>query len=92
MIIRIVGEGQYEVPESFYDELNVIDNKIVDLVSGGNEGEYRSELTKLIESIKSCGKKVDDAEIVESDVIVPPEDLTFEEAKEVFKGEGIFED
>ena len=92
MIIRIVGEGQYEVPESFYDELNVIDNKIVDLVSEGNEKGYKSELAKLIESIKSCGSQIDDAEIVESDLIVPPEDLTFEEAKEVFKGEGIFED
>ena len=30
--------------------------------------------------------------IVESDIIVPPEDLTFEEAKNVFTGSGVFED
>ena len=92
MIIRIVGEGQYEVPSSLFDELNVIDNKIVDLVSKDNEGEYRAELSKLIDMIKSNGKQIDDSQIVESDIMVPPGDLTFEEAKDIFTGVGIFED
>lgn len=92
MIIRIVGEGQYEVPSALFDELNSIDNKIVDLVSQDNEEEYKAELSKLIGMIKSSGKQLDDADIVESDIIVPPGDLTFEEAKDIFTGVGIFED
>jgi predicted Mrr-cat superfamily restriction endonuclease len=92
MIIRIVGEGQYEVPSALFDELNAIDNKIVDLVSQDNKEEYNNELSKLISMIKSSGKQLDDADIVESDIIVPPGDLTFEEAKDIFTGVGIFED
>ncbi|SFM14125.1 PspA-associated protein PspAA [Methanolobus profundi] len=92
MIIRIVGEGQYEVPSALFDELNVIDNRIVDLVSKGDEEGYKIELAGLIEKIKMSGKQLDDADIVESDIIVPPEDLTFEEAKDVFTGVGILED
>lgn len=92
MIIRIVSEGQYEVPSSLFDELNVIDNTIVELVSKGNEEEYGQELSKLIGMIKTNGKKLDDSDIVESSIIVPPSDLTFEEAKEIFTGVGVFED
>ncbi|WP_342304978.1 hypothetical protein [Methanolobus sp. ZRKC5] len=92
MIIRIVSEGQYEVPSSLFDELNVIDNEIVELVSKGNEEEYGVKLSKLIDMIKTNGKQLDDSDIVESNIIVPPGDLTFEEAKEIFTGVGVFED
>ena len=32
MIIRIMGEGQYNVKSSLFDDLNKIDNTIVDYV------------------------------------------------------------
>lgn len=92
MIIRISEEGQYEVPSSLLDELNIIDNKIVDLVAKEKEEEYTTELSKLIELIRSSGKKLDDSEIKESDVIVPPDDLTLQEAREIFTGDGLIED
>ncbi|MBN2109856.1 MAG: hypothetical protein JW705_02050 [Methanosarcinaceae archaeon] len=91
MIIRISEEGQYEVPGNLLDDLNVIDNRIVDLVAGEKEEEYRTELSKLIGMVRSKGKKLDDSEIRESDIILPPEDLTLNEARDIFKGEGIFE-
>ena len=92
MIIRIMGEGQFEVPGSLFDELNIIDNRIVDLVGQGNEADYRTELSRLINVIKSNGKQLDDASIVESNIIVPPEDLSLQEAKEIFTGSGLLED
>ncbi|WP_445474711.1 PspA-associated protein PspAA [Methanococcoides methylutens] len=92
MIIRIMGEGQYEVPGSLFDELNIIDNRIVDLVGKENEADYRTELLRLIHVIKSNGKQLDDASIVESNIIVPPEDLSLQEAKEIFTGSGLLED
>lgn len=92
MIVRIMGEGQFEVPSSLLDELNVIDNKIVDYVAKEKEAEFREELGKLIATIKEHGQPLGDAEIMESDIIVPPEDLTLEEAEKVFSGEGLIED
>ena len=86
MIIRISEEGQYQVPSSLFDELNVIDNRIVELVAGGKEEEYRAELSKLLSCIRSKGKKLDDTDIMESDVIVPPEDLTLKEARDYLCG------
>ncbi|AKB25507.1 hypothetical protein MSMTP_2038 [Methanosarcina sp. MTP4] len=92
MIIRIMGEGQFRVPAALYDELNMLDNRIVDFVAEGKAGEFRSELEKLVAMIRAKGTEVAAEEIVESDIIVPPEDLSLEEAKEVFTGTGIFED
>lgn len=92
MIIRIMGEGQYRAPQALCDELNQIDNRIVDLVEEGKAEEFRRELARLIFEIKEKGEPIEAEEILESDIIVPPEDLSLEEAKDVFKGSGIFED
>lgn len=92
MIIRIMGEGQYRAPEALCDKLNQIDNRIVDLVEEGKVEEFRSELAKLIFEIKEKGEPIESEELLESDIIVPPEDLSLEEAKDVFKGSGIFKD
>ncbi|MHC1755090.1 MAG: hypothetical protein AB9861_06600 [Methanosarcina sp.] len=92
MIIRIMGEGQYRAPETLCDELNQIDNRIVTLVTEEKADEFRKELAKLISEIKEKGEAIEAEEIMESDIIVPPEDLSFEEAKAIFKGSGIFED
>jgi hypothetical protein len=92
MIIRIMGEGQYRVSEALCDELNQIDNKIVDLVNEGKAEEFKKELAKLISEIKNKGETIGPEEIIESDLIVPPGDLSLKEARDIFKGSGIFED
>jgi hypothetical protein len=92
MIIRIMGEGQYQASEALCNELNKIDNLIVTLVEEGKVEEFRSELARLIAEIKEKAEPIDVKEIVESDIIVPPEDLSFKEAKAVFQGYGIFAD
>ena len=92
MIVRIMEEGQFRIPSSLLDELNVIDNRIVDYVGKENESDFNKELGKLIAMIKENGKPIDDAEIVESDLIVPPGDLTLQEAAGIFSGDGIIED
>ncbi len=92
MIIRIMGDGQYEVNSCLLDKLNAIDNRIVDHVSQGRQKEFREDLIKLITAVKENGKPLDPKEIVKSEVIVPPRDLTFEEAKNVFRGYGLIED
>ncbi|HPE64468.1 MAG TPA: hypothetical protein PLQ49_10210 [Methanothrix sp.] len=92
MIIRIMGEGQYRVSSSILDDLNVIDNRIVDQVTKNDEAGFKEELSKLISTIKAEGEPLDPAEIVESDIIVPPGDLTLDEANRVFSGCGLIED
>jgi hypothetical protein len=92
MIIRIMGEGQFKVSSALLDDLNVIDNRIVDHVAKDDEASFKWELSRLISTIKGNGVPLDPKEIIESDIIVPPGDLTFDEAKRVFSGCGLIED
>jgi len=89
MIIRILGEGQFRLDDSLLDRVNKIDNQIVNHVSLGNKVEYAKDLANLISTVKELAEPLDPVEIMPSDIIVPPSDLSFEEAKQVFCGEGL---
>ena len=90
MIIRIIGLGQFDVNSSLFDDLNTIDNQIVEYVQSGNENEYKKSLAELVRLILSKGTRLPDTELVESSIMVPPADLTFKEAMQIFRGDGIF--
>ena len=89
MIIRILGIGQFKLDDRHIDGLNKIDNKIVEDVSKGREKEFRKDLARIISIIQEKGEPINPAEIISSDIIVPPADMTIEEAKQVFSGEGL---
>ncbi|MCW7070715.1 hypothetical protein B6V00_04440 [ANME-1 cluster archaeon ex4572_4] len=92
-VVRILGgEGQFEVSSAVLNRINELDNKIVEEVEEKNEERFRELLVEMILVVKREGKALDPAEIVESDVIVPPADLSLEEAKKIFTGEGIIPD
>jgi len=92
MIIRIVNEGQYEVSADLLDDLNKLDNEIVGLLESGDETGFREVLKEFISMVRTNGKPLDPDVIMESDLIVPPEDLTLSEAVRVFSGEGLIPD
>lgn len=92
MIIRILGMGQFRLDKKHLNDLNKIDNRIVDHVKKGDKTAYQKDLDKLISSVKELGEPLDPVDIVQSDLIFPPEDLSFEEAKRVFSGDGIIKD
>ena len=89
MIVRILGEGQFNLPGAAIDELNEIDNRMVEAV----EAEDRSALTALLQEMETLvrekGEPVPIDELVESDLILPETDLTLEEAESIFVGEGL---
>ena len=89
MIIRILGEGQFRLDDSQIGKVNKIDNKIVEHVQKSNKAEYRRELANLISTVKELGEPVDPVEIIPSDIIIPPEDLSLEEARKVFCEDGL---
>ena len=88
LIIRLSGQGQYELPadETLLVELNKLDNEIVALLAQA-ESEVRKLLEKMAAPVKARGAVVDD--VVASDLILPPTDLTLVEAAALFQGEGL---
>jgi hypothetical protein len=92
MIVRIATEGQYVLPDEHSEKLNELDNGVVAAVEAGDEARFQELWTELIELVRADGTPVADDVLEESDVILPPPDLSFEEAGEQFTGEGLIPD
>lgn len=89
MIVRIATEGQYRLESAYLDELNSVDNALVEAIATGDEERFQALLQKMLDLVRQHGQPVPADEFVESDIILPPPDTTFEEARELFAGEGL---
>ncbi|MCH8109816.1 MAG: hypothetical protein IIB15_06775 [Chloroflexi bacterium] len=92
MIVRILTEGQYNLPGAYIDQLNDIDNQLVEVVSDDNREGFERLLKSMLDLVRDNGTPVPIDEIVESDLVLPEPDLTLEEAEEIFTGEGLVPD
>jgi hypothetical protein len=90
-IVRIMGHGQFTVDGRTLKKLNDIDNSIVELVSTerSDDTEFKKKLTELSNLVVENGKPLDPHEIIRSDIILPSADLSIDEAKKLFRGEGV---
>lgn len=84
-----MGDGQYTVNSCLLDTLNEIDNRIVNYVQAGEEDWFKADLEDMIGTVRAKGKRLNDTTMIESDIIVPPADLTLAEAMAYFKGDGV---
>jgi hypothetical protein len=92
MIVRISGEGQYELPQNDADRLNELDNRAVAAAEGGDETGFRELWQQMLALVESDGRALPGDELVESEVILPPRDISFQEAQADFTGEGLIPD
>ena len=92
MIIRILNENQYVVPSIYYDDINKIDNQIVQDIAKDDHAAFKKNFAELIATIRKNGTPLDAKALKESDLIIPPADLSFEEAKKIFVGQGLIPD
>lgn len=92
MIVRLMGEGQYEVPNAALSELNELDNAAVQAIEADNEPRLRTLLESIGALVRKRGERLDDTHLAGSDLIIPPADLSLEEARELFAGEGLIPD
>ena len=92
MIVRIANEGQFELPDEDAARLNELDNAAVAAAEAKDEAKFSELWQQMLELVANDGKAVDNEELVSSDVILPPRDLSFEEACAEFTGEGLIPD
>jgi hypothetical protein len=92
MIVRISGEGQWELPDGDAERLNELDNQAVAAVEAGDEDKFHELWNQMLDLVTTDGSELADDELVESDVILPPRDSSFEEAQADFSGDGLIPD
>ncbi len=89
MIVRIATDAQYRLPDEDAARLNELDNQVVAAVEGGDEETFARLFADMLDLGRRDGERLDDEELVESDVILPPADTSFAEAADGFTGEGL---
>ena len=92
MIVRILTEGQFNLPGAFMDELNALDNQLVEVVEEDDSERFGPALKALLDLVRENGTPVPVEELVESDLVLPEPDITLKEAEELFVGEGLVPD
>ena len=90
-IVRIMGQGQFTVDNETLKKLNKIDDSIVQLVNQdrSDDAEFKKRLIELTNIVEKNGKPLDSKEIIQSDIILPSADLSIDEAKNLFRGDGV---
>ena len=92
MIFRLMGEGQFEVDEEVAKGLNDLDEQAEKALEAGDQQQLSELLGRMTEAVRTNGARLPDDDLSPSDGIIPPEDLTLEEARELFEGEGLIPD
>jgi hypothetical protein len=89
MIVRISNEGQYEVSDEDTAGLNELDNEAVTSCQASDAQAFREVFGRLLDYVRTKGRPVPDDELYGSDIILPPSDVSLEEAKREFQGDGL---
>jgi len=89
VIVRIATEGQYELRGSDEETLDELDNQAVSACETGDEEQFHDSFARLLEFVRTKGQPVPDDLLAGSDLILPPPDISLEEARTEFSGEGL---
>ena len=89
MIIRILGEGQLEVPDDQLDALNALDGAVEDAIAEGDEGAFAAALGSLLDGVRSAGTPLAEDSLDDSDLILPPADATIEDVRSLLSDDGL---
>ncbi|MBT2525693.1 hypothetical protein J7E91_09665 [Streptomyces sp. ISL-99] len=89
MIVRIMGEGQVKVADSHFTELNKLDDELLAELESGDEPGFRRTLGALLEAVRRLGEPLADESLEPSELILPAEDATLDEVREMLSDDGL---
>ena len=92
MIVRLMGEGQFEVDDGLRDELNELDDRAVAALEADDEPALDDVLDEMWQLVRDRGERLADDDLSPSDLVVPPSDLSLDETRKLFSEEGLVPD
>ncbi|MGI5168634.1 PspA-associated protein PspAA [Spirillospora sp. CA-253888] len=92
MIVRIMGEGQLEVPEAELAELNTLDDALEAAIETGDETRFRTALHALLNDVRKVGKALPADSLEPSELILPPADAHIDEVRQMLGDSGLIPD
>lgn len=89
LIIRILGEGQYDVSADALTHLNELDSAVEAAIEADDEATFRPALVALLDGVRTVGVAHAADSLDESDLILPPDDASIEEVRELLADDGL---
>jgi hypothetical protein len=89
MIVRILGEGQLDVPDGALDELNELDGELQQACEAGDEPAFHLALGALLARVRERGSAVADDHLGPSELVFPSADASLAEVAELLGEEGL---
>ncbi|WP_433754594.1 PspA-associated protein PspAA [Nocardia sp. CA-135398] len=89
MIIRILGEGQYDVADTHMAELNFLNEQLVEAADAGDETGFALTLRQLLAAIRYRGTAIVDDRIADSDLVLPSADMPLAEVHARVRDDGL---
>jgi phage shock protein A len=86
IVVRVQGEGQFRLAGSYKAELDGYDEKVMKAIDAGQSAALKQSVHDVIAFVQSHGVAVPDTENVASQVVLPSEDLTLDEARKIMAG------
>jgi hypothetical protein len=81
MIVRILGESQYDVPDGDRGTLDALEAALNGAVEGDDEAAFTDALAGLIAEVRRVGSELPPDAFTASDLVVPFSDATLDETK-----------
>lgn len=89
MIVRIMGEGQVELADSHFTELNKLDDELLAEMESGDEEGFRRTLGELLDAVRRLGEPLPDEALEPSELILPAPDASLDEVREMLRDDGL---
>ena len=89
MIVRILGEGQFDLSDEAVSALNDLDAQVESAIDAGDEAAFADALATLLDGVRTAGVPHDADTLDESDLILPMADASLAEVKEMLSDEGL---
>ena len=89
MIVRILGEGQYDLSDDDVAALNDLDARVEASVESGDDEGFRTALASLLDGVRAAGTAREPASLEPSDLILPMADASLEEVRDMLSGDGL---
>lgn len=89
MIVRILGEGQYELAEAHLDELNSLDARVQSAFEADDEQTFADALSGLLAAVRRLGSPLAAGALTPSELVLPNEGMGLSEVSVLLTDEGL---
>lgn len=89
MIVRIMGEGQFDVADRHFARLDRLDDRLEDAIDRADRDAFAAGLRDLLSAVRELGTPVPEDVVVPSDLILPDADSDLYDLGILLREEGL---